>query len=55
MNVAKVIRGWRSDERLSLRQAADCIGIDYNALWRLEKGESVNQGTLITIWRWLLQ
>lgn len=55
MNLAEAIRAWRHHHELSIRGAAERIGIDRGALYRLEKGEAVNQVTLITVWRWLLQ
>jgi transcriptional regulator with XRE-family HTH domain len=54
MNLADTLRAWRHHQELSIRDAAERIGIDRGALYRLEKGESVNQSTLVSVWRWLL-
>lgn len=53
-NLPAALRAWRHHEELTLTEAAERIGIDRNSLWRLEKRETVNQATLITIWQWLL-
>lgn len=55
MMIANLIRAWRHHEELSIREAAERIGIDRGALYRLEKGESVNQAALVIVWRWMLQ
>ena len=52
MRIADLIRAWRKDEELSIREAADRIGVDRGALYRLEKGESVNQATILQVLRW---
>lgn len=53
--IANLLRAWRHHEELSIRDAAERIGIDRGALYRLEKGESVNQTTLVSVWKWMLQ
>jgi transcriptional regulator with XRE-family HTH domain len=52
MRIAGLIRAWRKDARLSIREAADRIGVDRGALYRLEKGESVNQATVLQLLHW---
>jgi transcriptional regulator with XRE-family HTH domain len=49
------MRAWRHHHQLTLSGAAERIGIDRNAMYRIEKGEAVNQETITTLWRWLLQ
>lgn len=55
MMIADLLRAWRHHEELSVREAAERIGIDRGSLFRLEKGEAVNQKTLVSVWRWMLQ
>ena len=38
---------------LSLREAAELIGIDRNALYRLEGGEAVNTRSFLRLMNWL--
>jgi transcriptional regulator with XRE-family HTH domain len=52
MNFADMLRAWRHHQELSIREAAERIGIDRGALYRLEKGESVNQATILQVIRW---
>jgi transcriptional regulator with XRE-family HTH domain len=52
--MATVIRAWRHHEELSVREAAVRIGIDRNALTRIESGEGVNGATLARVLNWLL-
>lgn len=53
MNLADMLRAWRHHQELSIREAAERIGIDRGALYRLEKGESVNQATILQVLLWL--
>lgn len=55
MNLANIIRAWRHHEELTLDEAAGRIGIDRNALYRLEHGKAVNQASLATVLRWALE
>ena len=43
MNIAHIIRAWRCHKELTLDEAAKLIGIDRNALHRLERGKAINQ------------
>jgi transcriptional regulator with XRE-family HTH domain len=52
MNFADMLRAWRHHQELSIREAAERIGIDRGALYRLERGESVNQATILQVIRW---
>ena len=52
MNLADMLRAWRHHQELSIREAAERIGIDRGALYRLERGESVNQATILQVIRW---
>jgi len=53
MNLADMLRAWRHHQELSIREAAERIGIDRGALYRLEKGESVNQATILQVQLWV--
>ena len=55
MNISDVVTGWRKHNKLSIRKAAEVIGIDKNALFRMEQGKPVNQAALLQVWRWMLQ
>lgn len=55
MNIARVIKGWRLYYGYSTRQAARTIGIDRQALMKLEAGRSVSHGNLAIVIRWLLE
>ena len=46
-------REHRRGGRLSLRTAADQIGMGFNSLYRFEKGCDVNFASLVAILRWL--
>ena len=54
MMIANLIRAWRHHEELTLNDAAARIGIDRNALYRLESGKAVNQAALTIVIRWAL-
>jgi DNA-binding XRE family transcriptional regulator len=51
-NLAHMVQCWRRRHDMSLSQAAELIGVDRGALHRLEKGDSVNQSTVLQILRW---
>lgn len=53
MNIATVIQAWRKREELTIRQAAERIGIDRNSLYRLECGKSVRLDSLAALMRFL--
>jgi transcriptional regulator with XRE-family HTH domain len=44
---------WRIVNELSVRQLAKEIGVDFNALNRLERGKPVGLANFITILAWL--
>jgi transcriptional regulator with XRE-family HTH domain len=53
-NLAEVIYAWRRFNDLSVLKAAERIGVDRAALYRLERCEHVNQAALVKIGRWLI-
>lgn len=52
MPLARMVAQWRVTERLTLREAADKLGICYNALRRFERGELINADTFSKIIQW---
>lgn len=54
MMIAELITAWRHHNEMSIREAATRIGIDRGALYRLERGESVNQATFHQVLRFIL-
>jgi transcriptional regulator with XRE-family HTH domain len=52
MNLADMLRLWRRHNDLSIREAAARIGIDRSALHRFERGEAVNQATILQVITW---
>jgi DNA-binding XRE family transcriptional regulator len=55
MNLAHIIRSWRCHKELTLDEAAQQIGIDRNALHRLERGKAINQAAYARVLGWLLE
>ena len=53
--LAELLRGWRWDSKLSVREAAEMIGLTAATYSRLERGEMVDGNTLSTVIRWLLE
>jgi len=51
--IADVVKTWRRMNGLSLREASEKIGIDRNALYRLEDGKPVNMRSFAKVLRWL--
>ena len=49
----RALRVYRGVRGLSLREAADEIGVAHATLWRFEQGESVHSRHLPGILRWL--
>jgi predicted DNA-binding protein (UPF0251 family) len=54
MKVAEAVRSWRLLEKLTVRDAAERIGIDRSVLHRLESGHPVSASNLAAVVRWLL-
>jgi transcriptional regulator with XRE-family HTH domain len=54
MKIAEVLWAWRHHEGMSVRQAAEHIGIPSSTYARIEKGYPMNGEALAVIWRWML-
>jgi transcriptional regulator with XRE-family HTH domain len=54
MNLALMLQCWRHSERLTLKEAADRIGIGYTTLSKIERGFAMDGATLAVILRWAL-
>jgi hypothetical protein len=55
MRIAELLRAWRHHEEMSVREAADRIGIPWSTYARVEKGYPMSGETLAVIWRWMLE
>lgn len=54
MMIAEVIRLWRKQRGLSVREAAQLIPVSHMALWRFELGRELAQEQWVKIFLWLL-
>jgi len=54
MKLSELIYDWRILERLTLRQAAEQIGIPFQTLHRIESGKPMEGRTLAVILNWLM-
>ena len=54
LNLSDVLKQWRYGARLSVREAAERIGVNYSTLSRLENGEDPGGESIVRIVRWLL-
>lgn len=54
ITLGTVLRGWRQQAPLSLRDAAADIGIPHCTLSRIECGEAPNRVTLAKVLLWLM-
>lgn len=52
MILGQLIKSWRKDHDLSLRAASHQIGLDLNALHRLESGKSCDATNLVKVLAW---
>lgn len=55
MNLAGVLRAWRLHKELGVRDAAKMIGVSSATFSRIERGESMDGGTLAKILLWLIR
>ena len=53
--LGKLIANWRWAEKLTVRDAAEMIGLTPSTYSRLERGYSVDGGTLAIVLTWQLQ
>lgn len=54
-NLGRVLRRWRTADELSLRDAAQRIGIGHATLMRAEQGYAMDALTFGKIMMWMLQ
>lgn len=54
MNIGDVLKAWRHHRELSLKDAAEQIGISLWALHNLENGKYVSKNTKAQVQVWLL-
>jgi transcriptional regulator with XRE-family HTH domain len=55
MKIAELLTAWRHHGHMSIREAAERIGLTSSTLARLEQGKAVSSETLAVIWRWMLE
>lgn len=53
MRLGKIIRSWRVNQDLGIREVAAQIGISAATLSRIERGEKMDGRTLAAILHWL--
>jgi transcriptional regulator with XRE-family HTH domain len=54
MQLGDVLRKWRRQSDIGLREAARTIGVSHGTLARIEKGEKMDGDTLAKILVWLM-
>jgi hypothetical protein len=50
-----LLRAWRHHEEMTVREAAEHVGIPYSTYQRIEKGYAMSGETLAVILRWMLE
>lgn len=53
MKLGEVIRRWRRNSDVGLREAAREIGVSHGTLSRIERGEDMDAKTLVKVLSWL--
>ena len=54
MKLAELVRAWRHHHQMSLREAAEIIGIPESVLRRFERGDTVSGPTLLALIQWAI-
>lgn len=54
MRAGEMVKSWRHIEKVSLREAADQIGIHHLALRRIEGGKPITGDHMLKLLRWML-
>lgn len=54
MRIAEFLRAWRTEEKLTLTDAAERLGVPFYTIHKLEKGSGPNGDTLAAILRYML-
>lgn len=52
-NLPLLVRDRRRQQRLSIRAAAEQIGISFSTISRMENGDDMNEASLAAVLRWL--
>jgi transcriptional regulator with XRE-family HTH domain len=52
-NLPLLVRERRRQQRLSVRAAAEQIGISFSTISRMENGDDMNEASLAAVLRWL--
>jgi transcriptional regulator with XRE-family HTH domain len=55
MKVAYLLKAWRHHEHLSVREAAERLGIPSSTFAGIEQGRAMSGETLAVLWRWMLE
>ena len=55
MRIAELLIAWRHHGEMSVREAAERVGIPWSTYRRVEKGHSMSGETLALILRWMLE
>lgn len=54
MQIGELVKAWRWREELSVREAAEKIGISHTTLSRIERGKPMTDEHLAVLLRWAL-
>jgi transcriptional regulator with XRE-family HTH domain len=54
MKIAEVLRSWRHHQEMTLREAAERVGVPASTYQRIERGHPMQGETLAAVLRWLL-
>jgi transcriptional regulator with XRE-family HTH domain len=54
MLIAKLLRLYRKDAKLSVRELAKTINVDHTVLYRFEEGSEISGASWVRIVKWLL-
>jgi transcriptional regulator with XRE-family HTH domain len=55
MRIAELLRAWRHHGEMSIREAAERVGIPWTTYQRVEQGHPMSGKTLALILRWMLE
>ena len=55
MMVGELLSAWRRHRQISIREAAQCVGIPWSTYQRVENGHAMSGDTLSVILRWMMQ
>jgi transcriptional regulator with XRE-family HTH domain len=55
MRLASLLKAWRHRHEMSVREAAERLGVPPSTLSRLEQGRAMSSETLAHLVRWMLE